>query len=137
MAENKSWAPRDLDVQLVGMTITGFHGDDILEVVFAASERVTTEVGPYGDTVRSYTENTLSRATFVLQAGCPADRRLRALLKARATGPARIKCTSDGTIISGATSYVEKGPDPKYAGTHQGRQWVIAIAQTDVSQDPA
>jgi hypothetical protein len=136
MSENLSWAPDETDAVLVGITITGYMGDDMISIDPAEPAIATTDVGPMGDTVRTYSANKLQRVTVNLIAGCASDVALRAAAEGRLVGPANMKNSSDRTQVTGATSYVSGQSPIKWSRGHQMRTWIIDIPQAKVLQTP-
>ena len=132
--QNLAWDPKGSTLIAVGLDISGFAGDDMLELVPDDPMVTKTEVGPQGDTVRVASANRLHRITFTLMSAHPLNRVLYALAETREPGPFLLQSLSDGRRAAGAVSYVEATPDSvKQGKTHNGLKWVIAIPQCKVT----
>lgn len=129
--QHTAYSARTNQIIMMGLTVDGFHGDDIVDVAWAEPVS-STEVGPYGDTVTNYSENRMASVTFTLQAGNPLNREFEALAKSKALAPCLIKNTADGTKLAG-NGRIQARPGVKYAKTHQPRTWVVTIVSAEVA----
>jgi len=131
--KNYEWDPRKFTLIAVGLPISGFTSDDMAELIPDDPMATKTEVSPQGDTVVIKSANKLYRLKFTLMSADPLNKVLYAAADALTRGPFVLKSLSDGRAATGAVSYVEGKPSPKFSRGHQGLEWTIAIPQCDVT----
>jgi hypothetical protein len=127
------WDPRQVTLVAIGQQISGFAGDDMVELVPAEPNVTTTDIGPQGDGVMVASANRSYLATFTLMSGDPLNKVLYGLAESKATGPFLLQSLSDGRRAAGPVSYVEMVPSPKLSRGHNGQTWGIRIPQCTVT----
>ena len=129
------YSPTDVSISVDGFEVTGYAEDSMVEIS-RNSEARTLHVGAQGEVVVTLTADRSGQIKINLKQNSPANQKLTELYNQLESFSCIVKDSSlPNSSASGSECYVQKLPDWKRGKEVGEVEWVLLVADLDMTCD--